>query len=308
MFWPLTFFAADSDKLESLIEAEKEQEEKWLEETRELPAVFLWGDESGVQIDDPGAIGNPSALCTEVPYDQFLFNTNQSASWQDPELNTASPLLRQLLADTCLIRPTDQVLAVGEGWQQTVVLKKFVLRGSGSACDNEFPYSLWGQFDGPLPGSPLFFATDAELPSGDNNFAAIEWKTAGPLVSHEHPLRSPVPDLNDYTVALSSIGAANVDALYFLERRIMTLEDEDLPHHVIAWCSGERCETLWLERVSRKNGSGHIRVLGTLDFNFDGRRDLVLEGDKSGCAYKQIFQGLEIGFFPIETPTLACGC
>ena len=79
-------------------------------------------------------------------------------------------------------------------------------------------------------------------------------------------------------------------------------------HHIVAWCKTGKCETLWIERVSHKKGSGHVNVIGTLDFNGDGRRDLLLEGDNAGCPYKKIFMGIETGFSPMETPELSCSC
>jgi hypothetical protein len=299
--------SATDDPLGSLIDSEQEKEQAWLEEPRDIPDVYLWGDNHGVEIDNPRAIDNPAALCSEIEYDHWIALSDSSTVSGDVPVNISSPQLRELLSDTCLVRPTDRILAVGKGWQKKVAMDAFVMRSVSMPCPQQFPYALWGKIETELPGTPLFYTTDLDFGENGNSFAAPLWiplKNTGGDVA----LQAAVPNLSDYVVSISSLAAGNVDALYLLERRTVTLEDDDLPYQIVAWCKSGQCQTLWIERVSHKNGSGHVIVTGTLDFNGDGRRDLLLEGDNAGCPYRKIFLGVETGFSPMETPELACAC
>jgi hypothetical protein len=297
-----------SDPVGSLIDSEKEQEQKWLEEPHEVPPAFLWGDARGVEIDNPRAIENPTAMCSEIAYDQWLGLADEPSSDGDMRLNTISPRSRDLLSETCLMRPGDRVLAIGEGWQKEMSLNTFVLRKSATPCPEQFPYALWGKFDAPLPDPPLFFTTQLDFGERNNAFAAAVWSNLASSNTDTAGLRAAVAHTDDYLISISSLSATNVDALYFLERRSVTLEDNDLPYNLLAACKRGQCETLWLERVNERKGSGHLHVVGTLDFNGDGRRDLLLQGDNAGCPYRKIFMGLETGFSPMESPLLACAC
>ena len=100
----------------------------------------------------------------------------------------------------------------------------------------------------------------------------------------------------------------NCTALIRLVREKVDKNDEGLPNELILSIKNNNISVLAQEKVSLQSRSGHIRIIGTLDWNGDGFMDVLLAGDHEGCSYQSLFIGTEDGFDPADLPPDPCGC
>src|SRR5258708_24205627 len=133
-----------ADQLESLIDDQKKAAESWSAVQGELPAVFLQGDRTGVEIYSPAVSGEESsALCEPVEFDELIALSRGDPNASQIVVNTAVPRVHALLDRECIIHPGDHVLEVGPGSQRLVKTSRYVIRREKKVCPNDAPYSLW---------------------------------------------------------------------------------------------------------------------------------------------------------------------
>ena len=255
-----------ADPLENLIETEKQDREAWEDQGGELPELYLWGDKTGIALEP----------CDEIPFDELVEISRGKPSAKESELNLDIPRVREALESGCLFRPGDVFMAVGNGEQKHVMIKKLVVRRTPGPA-------LWGIFLEQLADDPLFFATHADWIEGPNQ--------AVPLT--EQPAIKKDEDFDSATIVL---GAPNAERLEILRRRNPTPDDDQLPNEILLRHLNGHVETVWSERVDAKKGSGRIRAGLAMDYNADGFIDLIVTGSHEKRPYRLILEGKEDGF------------
>src|SRR3954466_9222462 len=125
---PLIVSHAD-DEMEGLIQNAQGQQDVWKDSEGDLPPARLLGAHKAVLIFSPAnETTHDNYLCSSVEFDTLLNLDREQDAPQATVLNTKIPRIRESLADDCLIRPGDPLLAVGPGWQELVTVKDFIVR------------------------------------------------------------------------------------------------------------------------------------------------------------------------------------
>jgi hypothetical protein len=301
---------ASTDDVESLIEKEKVEEQnppanRSADET--APPAFLLGTTDSVALYSSAVYGgDPSPICESFPFDELIDMSNGDPLDEETVLNMKLPRVRQAVEDSCLIRPGDEVLAVGRGSQSWILIRDFVIRRAPAVCPADSPYSLMARLDHELDEAPLFYSTDPDLKEGDNEFAPVH--PLAPVPNATELLRPVVSDMKEYEVRGATVAAANVEALFHLRRRRVTPDDDGFPNEILLWQKGDKIELLTQEAVDSVNGSGSVNVEAVLDYNRDGFLDLWVKGTQRKCPYYLLYQGGEEGFTPVELPNTPCSC
>lgn len=291
-----------ADPLENLIDGEKKAREEWTEEAEELPPAFLWGDKNAVAL-------NSLLICQPLSFDELIEISQGDPSDKETILNLDIPRVREIIQGACLVRPKDPLFVIGEGNQQRVTFKNFVVRRDRPVCSSESPFSLWGSFDETLKEIPIFFSTTLTWPEGENQYAKeVEQKPLALEGILRQKLAEKVNDQREYRLWTVEKSSSNVERFLILRRATAQLEDDKLPNEILLAETAGEIESLWMERVDISKGSGHLRIEATLDFNGDGLLDLLLSGDHQGCPYRMAFEGSLDGFHPVDLPLNPCGC
>ncbi len=306
----LLFSPLHADQLDSLIDQEKQNQKQWTDDVDELPPAYLWGNKAGVEIYAASAYdGKAGSLCQPIEFDELIEMSRGTITDRETILNLSLPRVREMLQQSCMIRPNDKLIAVGEGWQKTVVVSEFVVRRDRLVCPHDSPFSLWASIEPQLEQEPIFFSSEGSWPETDNGFQRL--REVEPL-DQDSPIRktveSLVPDQAEFKLMLVGLHATNADLLYLLRRRTATLEDDGLPNEILLIKSGTQVEKLWVERVDIKKGSGHLRVEAMLDYNHDGLIDVIVSGDHNGCPYQIVFEGTSTGLNRADFPIKPCSC
>jgi len=316
-FWLFVAVAASgltvqsSDQIESLIDKQKQENRVWDQEDNEdLPVAFLFGDSSSILLYSAAANrGRGNALSEPFEFDELIQLSRGNPADSETVLNTDLVSLREAFEQHCLVRPGDVFVAVGPSWQQYVEIKDFAVRKDRPICASDSPYSLWARFEEGLPGKPLFYSTDTDLPQGDNHFVAASTLPKQPLSDDlKERLMDQIKFAGDYDMTTYLINAPNCDRLLMLHRRIVSPDDAELPNDLAVSEKSGVFQRLLVERVQTDQGTGHIQLDGVLDYNGDGRIDLLFSGDHAGCPYQALFEGTDQGFDPVDLPNKACAC
>jgi hypothetical protein len=231
------------------------------------------------------------------------------ATAPEVELNFSIPRLRDLFEDACLVRPRDEIMAVGPGWQRSVMIKQLVLRREVNRCGNE-THGLWGVFKERLEKPALFFTTDLDLPEGPNGFVDASSRPAvSPTPSDLAAMAADNIEVTDFRTELWESDASTAAfRVARLSRKQVSLDDDRLPNELLVSVHDGRARTIWVERVDVKGASGHIRWQGWLDLEQDHVPEILVEGDHQGCLYQMIFRSSSEGFRPVEFPQPGCKC
>ncbi len=307
----LVLVSARADEIDSLVDQEKADTDRWMSEPGELPPVYRFGLPGSVEVYSTAADkGNSdNALCTGAEFDELIGLTRGNPEDPQTEVNLKLPRVREAMERMCLIRPGDSLTAVGWGWRKEVVVGDFSIRREKPACQDDQAYSLWGNLIEALPEAPVFFTTVPGLDASTFSF-----RLAGDLaaVSLDAPalkaLGGQMKFLEDYEIHGFEAGFPNCDKLIKVERKHVNLEDSSLPNAGLYWQKGDEVGRIWEERVDAERGSGHIKIEGLLDFNSDGFIDLLISGDRFNCPYQILFLGQADGFEPVALPNKRCSC
>lgn len=298
----------EKDPMETLIEENKKTVPEETED--ELPPLFLLGDISGIEIYSPALVGgNLESLCKPAPLDELIEISRGRVQDAETVLNMSLPRVQQLMNDLCLIRPGDDVLALGAGFQRYIRLKDFVIKRDSSFCSTQSPYSLWMSFEEPLDMEPFLFYLGSDLTERPNHFQSEENLTKVPLSSvMKSDLIKQLIVLKEYEITVYKVGFPNCDHIILAKRRSVSPEENELINEGLFWELGGRTELMWVEKVNLRKGSGHIRLDGVWDYNGDGQLDVMLSGDHRQCPYQVLFKGKEAGFEAQDIPHKLCGC
>ena len=318
MFVVLFFapLARGSDPLDALIEKEKVEYEDWTSSPLELPTTILLGNVRGIELYSDRFRPSREALtlCQPLVMDELIELNGGERGATNQVLNLQLSRVREILGDACLARPDDPFVAVGPGVNTLVALKDFLIKRERSSCPQTPSYSLWGVIDKTLPEAPLFFSTDIHLTEVENEFVpadGIPHRSVNPAhLEKPYPsnLALLVPFIEEYDVIVYDLGALNCDKIAYAKRRVVTPDDSDLPNEILISLHAGHAEILIQERVETKGVSGHLQLVGSMDFNKDGWRDLFIEGDHEECNYFVLFEGVEAGFKKQIFPPKRCGC
>jgi len=299
-----------ADDLGSLIDLEVREKKKWDHEEGDMPPTFLFGDKEGVEIYSQARYrGEENVLCDPLEFDNLIDVSLKTYGEETILLNLSLPQVREVLSQKCLVRPGDSFLAVGPSWQIAVSVKDFVVKKEVPVCAEDYPYGLWVSFSKELPSDPLFYTSLVNVKEGENGFRSskeLEEKRLEP--ESRGLLAEKVAFLDDYEITIYDVQAPNCQQIFWLRRKGVSLEDEGLFNEVILSRMGNKFEILMAERVDRVEGSGHVRLSGVLDYNGDGFLDIFLRGDKAGCFYKALFDGVEGGLEYNPLPNRPCSC
>lgn len=302
-------FCLNADPVETLIEEKKTEAQTWAEE-EELPPVFVLGDASGAQIYDDAFSSYPSPfLCDSVELDRLAELAGFEPNEHFKILNTSLSSVQRLLEQGCVLRPQDVLLAVGPGWQKNVYVKGFAMKRDRAVCPHDSPFSLWASYTDSLAEDPLFLTTELGLKEGLNEFRSIK-----PLAENDvnkdllFQLKKTVSFFYDYRVASYRLSMENCERVLILTRDNPGPDDALLPNEMMLFQKGDALETLLLERVDLKKGSGWIRDVSLLNFNNDAWIDLFVTATRHKCPYTVLFRGTKEGFERILLPTKPCEC
>lgn len=299
-----------ADPVESLIQAERDAYQEWLDAGEDPPAAFLPGAKAAVELFSPAYRDDAASLiCSDPDLNELIELTGGTPTAFETVLNLSLPRVRDAVADACLVRPGDRVLAIGRGWQEEREIAGFVVRREKPACPSGDPHALWALLDRPLPEMPLFFTTDPAVLAGDNGFVPIEQYPVAPASADTTArLEKVVAFPEDYRVTAIDVRKEDLNALILFERVDVRGEDDGLPAMVVVALAPQGPRALWTERVDRRRGTGRFDVVGTLDFDGDGGTDIVVSGHHGGCAYTVVFRRSEDGFELVPLPVRSCAC
>ncbi len=303
---------APPDPIENLITEEQKEIETWMDEGEEnLPPVFLLGDEKGVRLYADFMETAPyEKLCGSIEIEELLAATQGSADEKEVSVNLGINKVRALLGESCLARPKDVLLAVGQGWVKPVELGDFQLRSSQPVCPFDASYALWSQLKEPLPSTPLFFTSSFQDPK-ESAAAFIEPLSVSTIsISQDEKswIGSAVEFLSEYSIEAYDLNAVNCDRIYHLKKSVVKLADVGNPGEMLVWRKGENVGILEMEIIDNLEGSGSVHWDGAFDFNQDGLVELWISGVQKGCVYHRLFLGLDFGFQPVLLPEKPCAC
>lgn len=289
-----------SDSLENLIEKEQVIGDDWPEESvrPELPPVRLKGTAGEVQIMGLALSKTEMALCTGLEVDELIELSHEKPGASRMVINTSLSQVRGLLEDSCLIRPGDEIFAVGRGSQRRVRVGQFIARAGAG-------YSLWMSVDPPLEEDPLFYTTDLNLGEGSNQYLRVDSFESGTLSELlNQKVGQAVPFLDEFAVTILRVGDVSLQELVVLKRRDTTPEDDKLANMVLLGVRNSEVLKIWEEPVNIRKGSGTVSPEGLLDFNQDGLVDLEIRVSRPEGAVVLVLQGTKTGWTPIEIPDI----
>lgn len=293
-----------SDPLERLIGEQRVPTEEWEDGHGELPPALLSGDRTGAELQsDSIRRMDGLALCEPMAFDELVLLSRGDPAALVTHLNTDLPRVRKILEQACLVRPGDELLAVGPGEQQIRAIAGFTVRSEPVRCPTDSPYSLWAEFDAPLPFDPLFLTADTAMESGVNGYEPPEFHTAESL---RRAIRTEISFVDDFELHGATVTSDLI--LVHARRREIRYEDRNLPNQVLLSVGPAGADTVWIERVDPEHGTGQFSVLGLFDFNRDGFPDLHVAGTHQECLYDVFFEGSLDGFRPVPTPRKPCRC
>lgn len=306
-------FAYAGDEVGNLIDKEKEEMETWPDGDNgedALPSMYLLGERGRVELySDMAFRGTEIQICQSFPFDELVQSSRGEPGQGEFVLNTGISRVRDIITQTCLVRPGDTLLAVGRGENKLIQIKDFVVAPSEPVCPEDSPYILWGRFEPELTFDPLMFLTEMGYKEGDNGYQAAEslvLKGDRPEVSDW--IGKNVPLWKDYDIQVYGVKAPNCDTIISMKLKTVSLEDVGLAGEMIYWIKGAEGGLLVMEKIEKDKKSGHVSFQGLMDFNGDQQADLVLHGDTNGCPYLSIFVGATMGFQAVEIPNRGCTC
>jgi|GEM_PF-6682796 len=309
-FLPLLFCA--DDNIETLISNEKRQIESWMkgDEEEPLPPAFFLGDENNIELySDMVAEKWTSPLCELLQLDDLIPLSGGNLEQEKVRVNFTHPRVREKFSEGCYIRPGDLFFAITQGGNFVINLQDFFIVNSRLRCHEVSPFLLTATFSGPLKDQPLFFSTDLNVKEGPNQFKPSSSLASVPLRPEiSSKLKALIPFFEEFEIRVIDIKAANVDQILHLNRKSISLDDVGLPNEILFWVKGDKVEEMVQETVEKEAQSGHVKVVGSLDYNQDGRADLIVDGDQGGCPYRLMFEGQEEGLILIPLPNRICSC
>ncbi len=300
---------AARDPLENLIEEESLGSPPSTK-IEELPSMFFYGNRTGMKIYSPGtgALDN-GGVCHSLELEELVQLSKGGAGEFSMDVNLSIPRVKKMFEDACLIRPGDFAVALSPQFQKTVTIKRFSVQRDAGACALGSPYSLWAHFEEFLEQDPLLFSTDLNLPEGFNSFRLFRDIPEVPMNGEvKAALGKATQFLSDYDVRLYPLESTNSKMVAHLRRHQVDLEDDGMFNEILMENAGEGFSEFWVEKIDKKNGTGHIRLEGVWDYNGDGLTDLLISGDHQGCPYQMLFKGLEKGFEAQDLPNEPCHC
>ena len=309
-FLLLPFLHAESDHVESLINNEKDELKKWLDEDGDLPPAFLLGDGPSVHLystfmERTGA----GRLCANVDFDELLEEKKTLGERESFVINFKAARNRASIGESCLIRPGDTLAAVSAGMTRKVGVKDFIVKRARPVCSEDAPFILTLTIDTFLDQEPFFYASDPELKEGDNFFRSIE--TLGPFTYSDavkREINTLIQFPEEFEFKTHEIRAMNCDGVVVLKRKSVSSDDSGLPNEILLAVKDDNVSVLISELVDKMNGSGHLELTGVLDYNLDGLTDILVTGTQAGCPYSVLFQGEAETFQKIDLPTSPCKC
>lgn len=306
----LSPFVFSSDAIDSVIEDSKKEIDQWEEPADELPLSILIGDQSSIELyssvyDFPSEM----PLCQNIEFDEILGDQVTRESVNEVLIPVLVKRVKNYFSEKCLVRPHDEFIAVGKGWQTKVYVQEFFAKKEFPFCPDKEQFNLRARFEESLPEAPLFFSTDPELKEGDNHFFSFDTMRKVDVSSATFiALKKKVSFIEDYSLSAVELNMPNCDRLILLNRINVSPDDAGFPSQIIFSEKGEALDEVIHETVQKGRASGHLKLDGGLDFNSDGNLDLVVHGDDSGCVFSVIFEGLSVGFQVFNVPRKMCHC
>lgn len=313
---PLSLFISPSlvlaDPLDRLIAEEKKQYQEWIFSEEDLPAVFLTGDSNSVLIYSSQFEGSQEMqLCAEVSWEELIEHSKPHSYSQQVQIDFMVPRIRNTWAATCLIRPFDEILAIGRGSQQKVVIDHFVINTRPDSCGGS-SMEIRAVLQDPLPPDPLFYSTDPDLKAGDNRFFSLSVSTDGAQNElWKALLGTQVQFFDEYDVQYQVAHVISSTAVFVfghLKKSTVSSDDIGLSHEIVAVIGQNGVQILADEPITKDQQSGHVYLLDIIDFNFDGLPDVILDGDRQGCFFRRVFVGSEHQFREVFLPQAPCPC
>jgi len=303
--------AVKPDAVENLITDEQKKVSEWLAQDEDLPQAYLLGDKSGIQVyAEYMESADYEKLCGSLNLDELMGAVRGEDGQEKIPVSIESERVREIIGDSCLVRPKDVLLAVGEGWEIPVTVTGFELRKTQPVCSYDAPYSFWGSFSETLPSEPLFFVSGSSVTAeGTNGFIGAASINRSTVTAEDFRcLEEAIKFIDEYSVVAYEINAPNCEKVFGLKKREIKLEDSGDPGEILLWKKGEKAEILEMEVIEKTAMSGHVNLEGVFDFNGDGFADLWVRGDQNGCVYNLLFLGGETGFERIKLPSRPCSC
>ena len=275
-----------------------------------MPPQWLLGDEASVELYSAATFkGQANLICNPTELDELIEVSGGKPSEQPYILNFKYPRVRDRLAQTCLARPGDTLMAITPGQNVLVSIEQFFVAFDPPLCPLDSSYSLHAKYEERLPLSPFFISTNTDLKEGSNGFVSrVDMEKVPLREKTREEIRKKVAFAEDYEIEVYDIQAKNCDQIIRLRKKRIQPEDVGLPHEIIFWGKENEISELILERVEKNRNSGHVQLMGILDYNFDENIDLLIEGDQDQCPYKIIFEGRSRGFQAMDVPNRPCSC
>jgi len=279
-------------------------------EEEDLPPVLLLAEDRFIQIySSANHYDEEFILCEDNQMDDLAERAGHNPDEDKTVLNLKNPRIQSSLAQFCLTRPNDLIFSVGRGENALLTMEKFHLRKEYPLCPNKSAYGLYATTEPSLESTPLFYSTDLQLKEGPNHFTPKSKLKIIPASDNlKIALSQKIKFLEEYSISVSSVGASNFDALIHIKKKSTHSEDVGLPNEIILWSRGKNVTILITERVEKSRKSGHVDVIGVLDFNQDNQLDLFIKGDQDGCPYQAVFKGRKEGFERHSIPRRRCRC
>ncbi len=301
---------AGDDDIENLITQEQTEQQKWEDIEGDLPPARLLGDKNAIRIYSPAnQTTRDNFLCSAIEFDEILELNRDEKLTQEFKLNANLPRIREYLTESCLVRPGDPFLAVGEGWQELVVVHDFIVRPETPVCPDDPAYSLWVTYEGALPGDPVFFSTEVEWPVGSNGYKSAQEIPGEELdAKTKNLLANALPFSDEYAVEVFVLNAEKGIRVIQVKRDSIGSDDPSLINEAVYSLIGTDLTLLQSEQVDSVNGTGHLSMEGIFDMDGDKGVDLLLKGDRRKCSYRAIYRSTESGFERLDLPTRPCSC
>ncbi len=223
-----------SDQIESLITKQQTDYKTWEAPGEDLPPVLMMGDKLSVTLSQSTDSDPSTSLCNNLDLDQlFDLSSTSDPTSQRRELNLLSPRIQDLFGDACLIRPDDEIMAIGPGQQIKVALKSFFVEVIPS-CPGQTGYALSANFDSELPFDPFIFSSDSILQETENSFRLAVSLSSAPIdATMMAKIRDAISYVEEYQLTVYQPLATNTDLLIHLGRTFVKADDEGFPNEII---------------------------------------------------------------------------